>query len=199
MHRVLAAILAAAVPIGVASAQHAPARSLAPLVRMEGGMLNPSDPLAVTMAYGGALGLSYRRHALVLRVVRQSANRNSGPDLTSNARLFRSVSWEYQGTPEGILQRQGILRLGVGRVTRNAFRTAWFLDAAIAFRYRLATPVAVIGTLQYMPVFIPEEQFVYCGPGEGPYSYQDSCRDAMVARRIQHNLGFLMGVEARFR
>jgi hypothetical protein len=193
------AISLCAVPLswrGV-TAQAPVSHPLTPLLRLEGGMLNPGGPFTVTMAYGGSLGLSYRRHALLLRVVRQSQNRNSGPDLTSNARLFGSLAWEYQGVGEEIHQRQGIVRLGLGLVARESFRTAWFLDAAFGLRYRLARSVGLIGTLQYAPVIIPGEAFIRCGYGEGPLAYYYSCRPAQVEGRLQHNVGFLVALELR--
>lgn len=181
----------------VVVAQDVPTRALAPFVRLEAGTLNPGDPFAVTLAYGGAVGVAYRRHALIVHLAQQSRNRNSGPDLTSSARRYAAIAWEYAGLRSGVQERQGVLRLGLGRVTRQPFRTAWFLDAAAMLRYRVAPVLAFLGTLQYAPIAIPEERFVACGPGEGPYTYREYCSDAMITGRVQHNFGFLLGLELR--
>src|SRR5712692_9533459 len=93
-----------------------------PIVRPEAGMLNPGDPLQVTLAYGGGVGWDLdRSNALLVRYVRQSQNRNSGADIGRNARGFLTANWEHVFGPSEQYHRQGLIRVGAGALFRGPF------------------------------------------------------------------------------
>src|SRR3989442_15430670 len=70
--------------------------SAAPLfgVRVEGGMLSPDDPAAVTIAYGGSVaGDTPTRRAPLLRFGRQNQGADYGPRPGAPPRGVPPVGW----------------------------------------------------------------------------------------------------------
>jgi hypothetical protein len=134
-----------------------------PLARLEAGALDPDDPFNVTLAFGGAIGLHLHSSSLLLRVLRQSRNGNSGDDLT-HGRSFILLEWELAGRQGGPMQRQPYLRFGFGRLARSPFRSSWSLDGAVGLRYRLVRSVHLLGTVGDQVAFLPAETLVRGGP-----------------------------------
>lgn len=171
-------------------AQESPRPWFRPAVRLQGGMLNPDDPLRVTMAFGAAAGVRLGHFGIFLRGLRQSQNGNAGSDLTSDARTFWGAAFEYEGSTAGVHERQGLVQLGAGRLDRPRFRTSWFVQAGLALRYRVARSLALVGSVEDHAAFLPyEEARCESAPGGG-----EICTDA-VKKQVQHNFGFMIAFE----
>jgi hypothetical protein len=156
----------------VVVAQPPPRPSIAPVLRIEGGMLNPIDPFHVTVAAGAAVGVRVRRVDVLLRGMRQNRNGYTGADLVVEGRTFWGVTVEYAAAVSQSVRREGLMQLGAGRLHRAGLGTAWFLQAGVGGRYYVAPPVALMVSFQDVLAFLPA--------GEA---------------RAQHNLAVLLGVE----
>lgn len=180
--------------LGVLIAGLVPRAAAQPLVRpsarVSGGMLNPSDPFQVTMAFGAAAGIRVGRLGAYGEGLRQSHNGNAGADLTSQARTYWGVALEYEASPSGIHERQGLIQVGAGRLARDPFATSWYARAGVALRYRLAPLVAFTGGLEDRVAFLPYEA-ARC---EMVAERTEWCADA-VAKQAQHNFGFILALE----
>jgi hypothetical protein len=127
---------------------------------------------------------------LLLRTLRQSSNRNSGPDLTSDARAFWLVGYERHGRPAERLKPQVIGRLVAGRLQRAPFRSTWVVGAAFAQRIHLHGPLAVVGNIEDLVAFLPRESLSVCAA-------PTDCEVAQIRKRSQHNFGLLVSFELR--
>jgi hypothetical protein len=175
--------------LGAPANAQVPRSSPTPLFRVQAGALNPGSLSQVTLAFGAGAGFEWGRHRLVLDATVQSQNRNSGADLTSDARTFLLLHWEYLGRGHGPRQRQIFGRLGGGRVLRSPYKTVWVIDGGVGLRYRMARSLSLIGSLTDAVAFLPAESFVYC---PDPFF---SCGTLAVKDGPQHNFGFLVGLE----
>jgi hypothetical protein len=152
-------------------------------------MLNPDDPLQVTAAVGGAIGVRVRRFALILRGLYQGKNGYTGSDLTAEGRTFWGLAAEYALMISEGDQREGVVQVGLGRLHRSHFRTPWFAQLGLGGRYRVAPPVALLVSAQDLVAFLPTEAS-RCDPIPGG----QFCI-APVVGQIQHNLGLVLAVE----
>lgn len=161
--------------------------------RLGGGALNPDDPFNTTLAYGAAAGVTIGLSSFLVRVLRQSRDRNSGPDL-SNPRTYGLVDWELAGRPSGAQGRQPFLRLGAGWLWRRPFASTWVADVGAGVRYRLAAHLFVVGAVVDQMARLPHETWVSCFAG-GPPS--GDCVTNEIKAELQQNYGLLVDVEAR--
>jgi hypothetical protein len=160
-----------------------------PIERLEAGMLNADDPLRITLAYGGAVGWGLdSSHALLVRYVRQSQNRNSGADIGKNARGFLTANWEHTFGPSERYHRQFLIRIGAGALFRTPLRTAPVVSASLGARYEVHEKVAFVGTIDDEVGLLPGQEVQSCTPTCTVYTYTS---------RVQHNFGFLVAAEWR--
>ena len=165
-----------------AAAQDTPGRQ--PYLQIEAGALNAREPLQATIAYGLGAGVDLGRHSIVVHVIRQSQNRNSGADLTANARTFTTLGVERRfGTPHGWPLRQGFLRANLGFLFRRPYRTALVTGIGVGWRQSLTGHVRLVGTLFDDVAWLPREVFA-CTP-LWP-SYSATCA---ITSGPQHNFG----------
>ena len=157
--------------------------------RLEAGALDPEDPFAVTLAYGGALGVTRGEHAFLLRLVRQSRDRNSGPDI-DNARTFVMADWELSVRPGG---RQAFIRLGAGWLFRHPFQSTWALDLGAGLKYRLNPGLLLEGWLVDQMARLPYQTVTVCA---APFpGLPSTCSLYAIRERLQQNVGLLIGLE----
>ncbi len=160
--------------------------------RLEAGALDPEDPFAVTLAYGAALGITRGSHAFLLRLVRQSRDRNSGPDI-DNARTFVMADWELSLRPGGQQARQAFIRLGAGWLFRQPFQSTWALDLGAGLKYRLSPGLLLEGGLVDQMARLPYQTVTVCAapfPGLPP-----TCSLYAIREKLQQNVGLLIGLE----
>ena len=170
--------------------QTPPASPLGMSLRLYGGMLNPDDPLQVTIAFGAAAGLRVGKVAVFVRGLQQSQNGNARTDLTTDARTFWGVHLEYEGAPRGRYQRQGLIQVGAGWLERSSFRSTWYVQAGLALRYRVARPLAFVGIVEDYVAKLPFEP-ARCAPDPAG---QPVC-DAEIPPHVQHNFGVGVALE----
>jgi hypothetical protein len=155
-----------------------------PFVQAEAGALNPNEVVQATLAFGLAGGFDWRRYSLVVHLTRQSQNRNSGSDLTSDARTFATLSFERRfGSPHGWPLRQAFVRLDIGAVFRSPFKTAFVTGLGLGWRQSLMPHLRLVGTLFDDVAWLSEETFACAVP---PFGYPGSCR---MRSGPQHNFG----------
>jgi len=165
-------------------------------VRVEGGMLSPDDPAAVTMAYGGSVAwYTPTRGALLLRYVRQSQGANYGPDLGAHARGFLTVGWELPLTGGGLYRREARVRVGGGALFRGPLATALVVSGSLVLRYAVQRHVAFVGSVEDDAAALPRQDFTTnCVPdGSGG----TTCSVLRYGGRLQHNFGFVIAAEWR--
>jgi hypothetical protein len=166
-----------------------------PTVRLEGGMLNASDPLQVTLAYGGSVGWDLNRsNALLVRYVRQSQNRNSGEGVGGHARGFLTANWEHGFKPSQQYQRQVLIRVGVGALFRYLLATAPVITAGLEVRYAVRRRLAFIGSLEDDMGRLPRQDFQSCSVDAFGNVV---CTTYRYGDLLQHNFGFLVAAEWR--
>jgi hypothetical protein len=156
--------------------------------RLEAGTLNARDPFNTTLAFGGAVGITVRSSSFVLRLVRQSWNRNSGADV-SDGRTFALLDWEWAGKPKGAWQRQPFIRLGAGWLFQSPFKSTGATDLGVGLRYKLASRLFVVGALVDQVAWVQPQVFTDC--------QATICTTTNVPEQIQHNLGLLVDLELR--
>jgi hypothetical protein len=162
-HRPLAVLLSlASLHSAPAAAQETGSHRLH--LQVEAGALNAREPLQATIAYGLGAGMDLGRYSLLAHVVRQSQNRNTGSDLTTNARTFTTLSVERRfGTPRGWPLRQGFLRVSAGFLFRRPYRTAPVTGIGVGWRQSLTSHVRLVGALFDDVAWLPGETFA-CEP-----------------------------------
>jgi len=175
-----AALVLAAPPV---RAQTAPR----PFVRIEAGTLNPDDPFYATLAFGAAAGLPTRAGPLLLRVVRQSRDRNQGQDL-SNARTFVLLDWEPPIRIRTIQSGEAFLRAGAGWLFRSPFKSSPVVDLGAGLRYLLLPRLFVVGSLVDQLAFLPSQTFA-------PVCSGSVCTQLSYHGELQHNIGLLIDLE----
>jgi hypothetical protein len=187
------ALLAAA---GAAPAQRvSPAPTGArPLLRFEAGALNPDALDAATMGFGLGAGLVWRdRTTLLVRVLRQSQNRNSGADLERNARNLFSVLFERASGPAVMRRQQYLFRVGAGVMLRPSLPAAPVATLGLGIRYPLYHSVSLVAGFEDDVAALPA--------GSYAYDYYEPAYLSVVhvevnaVRKVQSNFGLLLAVE----
>ncbi len=167
----------------------APARASAqtfPFGRIEAGTLNPDGLFNTTLALGAALGITSHSSSFLLRLVRQSQNRNEGPDV-SQGRTFVLFDWELTAKPNGPQDRQAFIRVGAGYLFRSPFKSTGVADLGLGLRYRLVRGVTMVGALVDQMAWLPYQAYSVCGSG--------ICDQYAVRAELQQNVGLLVDVE----
>lgn len=167
----------------------APARAYAqalPFGRIEAGTLNPDGLFNTTLAIGAAVGVTTHSSSFLLRLVRQSQNRNEGPDV-SHGRTFVLLDWELAAKPSGPQGRQAFLRVGAGWLFRSPFRSTGVADLGLGLRYRLGRGVTMVGALVDQMAWLPYQAYSVCESG--------FCNQYAVHRELQQNVGLMVAVE----
>jgi hypothetical protein len=178
-----------------AAASEVGAQAAGPVVRLEGGMLNPSDPVQTTLAYGAAAGWQVSdRQALGVRYVRQSGGRNSGADVGRRARGFLTADWEYAFGSEKQYHRQVLVRVGAGALFRYMLATAPILSAGLEVRYPVGRRWSFVGGIEDDVGALPRQDFQSCTVD---VNGNPVCTLYTYGGRWQHNYGFLVAAEWR--
>ncbi len=161
-----------------------------PIVRLEGGSLNPDDPFSVTLAYGGQVGWHFGRHALLLRATWQELSRDlysyAAPE---NLRRYLSLVYERDPGWQEPYRQQLVVRLEAGGVARGAWSAAAFGAVGVGLRYPLGKKIAFLGSLEDRVVALPKDTLPDCG--------YDPCPAYTVGGKVQHNFGMFISVELR--
>ena len=186
--------MAALLGAGAARAQEdgAAPRTLSPVVRVEAGALNPERLDAATMSFGVGAGLAWRgRTMLLARVLRQSQNRNSGADLTRNARDVVSLLLERTSGPAVRRRQQYLVRIGAGVMLRSRLPAAPVATLGLGVRYPVYRSFTLVAGFEDDVAALPAGSYDYYEPG-----YLGMVHVVVNARReIQNNFGFLLAVE----
>jgi hypothetical protein len=162
-----------------------------PIVRLEGGMLNPDDVTQTTLAFGGDVGWQLsRRQAILIRYLRQSQNRNSGTDI-KRARGLLTLDWEYGFGRESQYHRQALVRLGGGALFRPGLATAALVSLGLEVRYAVGARWAFVGSVEDDVGVLPLQEFQSCSP------LGSVCTTFSYGGKWQHNYGFLVAGEWR--
>lgn len=198
MRRLYWLVVAALAGAGAAQAQEAGTgpRGVGPLIRVVAGALNPDAIEKATMALGVEAGVAWRgRTMLVARALRQSQNRNSGADLSHEARDLFSVLLEHTFGPDVLRRREYLVRIGAGVMHRPHFPDAAVATLGLGVRYPVYRSVTLVGTL--------EDDLAALPAGSYSYSYWDPMLMTTIyttvnARKmLQSNFGFLLSLEWR--
>ncbi len=189
-------VVVATAGAALAAPHAARAQRARPVGRLVVGALNPDTPSKATMAFGVEAGVGLgARAALLGRVLRQSQNRNSGADLSREARDLFSVLIEQGLGHEANLRRQYVLRIGGGVMVRRHLPSAAVATLGLGVRYPLRRAVTLVGAFEDDVAALPE--------GSYSYSYWDPAQlttvwtTVIAKEKIQHNFGFLLAVEWR--
>jgi hypothetical protein len=185
--------VAGLVGAGAARAQQVAApRTVSPLLRVEAGALNPDRLDAATMSFGVEAGVAWRgRTMLLARVLRQSQNRNSGADLSRNARDLVSLLLEFPSGPAALRRQQYLVRVGAGVMLRSRLPAAPVATLGLGVRYRLYRSLALVAGFEDDVAALPAGSYDYDEPG-----YLGMVHVVVNARReVQNNFGFLLAVE----
>jgi hypothetical protein len=187
------ALLAAA---GAAPAQRvSPAPTGArPLLRFEAGALNPDALDAATMGFGLGVGVAWRdRTMLLVRVLRQSQNRNSGADLERNARNLFSVLLEQTSGPAVMRRQQYLLRVGAGVMLRPRLPAAPVATLGLGVRYPLYRSVSLVAGFEDDIAALPAGS--YETDAFDPIYMSVVHTTVTAVRKVQSNFGLLLAVE----
>jgi len=158
-----------------------------PLVRLEGGMLNPDEITSVASAFGAAVGVGTRSSAFLVRFERQGWDRDFGSGRT-HARSFALLDWEHAiGRHD---QPQAFFRLGAGALFHPPLQTTWAVDAAIGLRYRLVPWMSIVGSAGDLAPCLQHERILIAGTFGGAAWH-------VVPQELQHNLSVQLSLEVR--
>ncbi len=190
----IAAAIAGLLVLGWAPERAAAQLAGRSLLRLEAGMLNPDDPLQITLAFGAAAGWQVdRSDAFLLRYVRQSQNRNTGEAIGRQARGLLTANWEHAFGARRRYQRQAMIRLGVGALFRYKLATAPLASTSLELRYEVYRRIAFVASIEDDIGNLPRQDFQYCQTdlfGNNPV-----CTTQRYGGHLQHNYGFIVGAE----
>jgi hypothetical protein len=162
------------------------------LLRIEAAALNPDRLDAATMGFGVEAGLAWRgRTMLLARVLRQSGNRNSGADLTSNARDIVSLLVEHTFGPAAMRRQRYFVRAGAGLLFRPRRETSPVATLGVGARYQVYPAVALVGSFEV-------DLANLIGGAYDTYQWDTTLLQYVAVRtraKLQPNFGFLLAVE----
>lgn len=161
--------------------------------RAELAMLNPADPLAVTLAFGLAVGRELDRHnSVYLRWTRQSEGENGGVDIGAGSRNYLGVSAEHAFGFRDIQTRQFSVRADAGVMLRPLGLPAGpYVGGGLVVHYALSERTAFALTLLDEVVYLPGVTLYACDP-----ALQPNCTER-VKGRPQNNFGVGIAFEVR--